>query len=248
MTVNTTKTKMIAFRITSRTAPDKPLKIKFHSCNSKTDTCQCKTIEQVSCVKYLGILIDEKISWRCQIEALTNRVKKLSHIFKKLQPIADLELMRIVYLSLCQTIINYCIGVWGAANKTCLLKLERAQRSILKIAYKKPWRYSTDALYTDCNHLRVRQLFICSIVLRFHKKAKEEARVSYRSLKWDGPRIHTSFAYRSYTFLGPFLYNKFYKSDKNVINTTYSCCKSAIYKWLESKDYREIENLMLTGL
>lgn len=245
LTLNVGKTKSVCFSISARSAPDKELQVKLHTCGSVTgERCLCSPIEQVPCIKYLGILIDGHLTWKCQIDALVKRTRKLSHIFKKLRSIAKPELIRIVYLSLCQSVLSYCVSVWGAANKTLLLRLERAQRAILKIAYKKTWRYSTDALYSECSVLRIRQLFIVSILLRFHRHARELVIQSSRTLKWYRPRVHSCFARRSFAFLGPYLYSKFYSYNKTILTLSYSSLKHVIFKWLHPKNYNETEHLL----
>ena len=151
-----------------------------------------------------------------------------------------------VYISLCQSVLNYCIVVWGVAHKTHLLKLERAQRAILKIAYSKPRRYPTDDLYSECRFLRVRQLYISATIVLFHRQAKFHARTSYRSLKWDCPKIRTSFARRSSHYMGPYLYTKIYKINNNILNMIRSRCRFTVHEWLLSRSYDKTETLFET--
>jgi hypothetical protein len=51
------------------------------------------------------------------------------------------------------------------------MEIERAQRAILKVKSKWPFRYSTDQLYNESNVLRVRQLFILRAVTTMHMSA-----------------------------------------------------------------------------
>ncbi|CAH2238904.1 jg13712 [Pararge aegeria aegeria] len=58
------------------------------------------------------------------------------------------------YLGIAVSGIDCTLGVvWGGSNKTSLLRLERAQRAILKVITKKPYRYPTIDLYKDCKVL-----------------------------------------------------------------------------------------------
>lgn len=242
---NISKTKLIPFSITNSSAPPENLELKLHCCPNKDPLqCQCEQLEQVRTIKYLGIVIDQNFSWLAQVEALSKRLKKLMHIFKKLSTVADLDLIKMIYLSLCQSVLNYCIAVWGATCKSHLLKLERVQRAILKIAYRLPRRYPTDKLYTECQVLSVRQLYISSAILLFHRQAKQLAITSYRTLKWDRPKTKTAFARRSNDYMGPYLYTKIYKTNKNVLNMTRSGCRLIVHKWLQNKKYEETEALL----
>ncbi|KAJ8737493.1 hypothetical protein PYW08_000088 [Mythimna loreyi] len=157
LTLNASKTKYIPFKISKRIEPENPLRVKLHSCNYlDSNSCQCVEIEKVDCIKYLGVLIDNQLSWSKQIGAVTTRVRKLMFVFKNLRNIADHNTIRCVYFALCQSILSYCIVAWGVATKSHLIKLERAQRGILKVAFAKPFRYPTDRLYQDCKVLRGR--------------------------------------------------------------------------------------------
>lgn len=249
LTLNTSKTKFLAFRISERTRPDTPIHLRLHYCDSfpsNRSLCACPVIEQVNHIKYLGIIIDHHLSWTYQIDALYNRLRKMLHIFKRLGAVSDPATVRIVYLALCQSILSYGIVCWGTAAKTLLLKLERAQRAILKVAYRKPYRYSTDKLYSDTNHLRVRQLFIMATTLRYHKIARYAAVEPLKSSRrntWNIPLVKTVFAQKSFAFKGPFIYRTL---DRllHIINDSRSTCKRKICHLLGTLGYEETENLL----
>lgn len=84
-------------------------------------------------------MIDQRLSWHAHIELLMNGARKLYWIFKI--HVAHKNVLKI-YTSLAQSIISYCIPVWGGATKTKILELERAQRSLIKVMYFKPYRYA----------------------------------------------------------------------------------------------------------
>lgn len=75
---------------------------------------------------------------------------------KKLRYSADENLLKLIYVALCQSIITYGISVWGSAAKTTMLAAERAQRSVLKVMLLKPFRYPTHSLYAEAKVLTVR--------------------------------------------------------------------------------------------
>ncbi|KAF9415636.1 hypothetical protein HW555_006781 [Spodoptera exigua] len=72
----------------------------------------------------------------------------------RLGKIADDTTVKMVYFSLCQSVVQYCIPSWGISGKTYLLNVERAQRALIKVAYRRPFRYPTDQLYSDVSVLR----------------------------------------------------------------------------------------------
>ena len=62
--------------------------------------CSQETVSQVDSVKYLGIFIDSKLTWTSQLENLGKKVAGGVGALFKLQPVADVHLLRIVYFSL----------------------------------------------------------------------------------------------------------------------------------------------------
>lgn len=165
------------------------------------------------------------------------------HIFKRLGAIADPKTLRTVYLSLCQSLLTYCITCWGSVVKSRLRKVEIAQRAILKVAYKKPFRYPTKKLYQETNFLTVRQLYILATALRFHRTALTSAsrtKKSSRRNAWPIPKTRTYLAQRSYAFKSPQLYQNLNKI-LNLLDNTRFVCKKKIVSWLCTHNYDETE-------
>uniref|UniRef100_A0A2H1VLX7 SFRICE_006735 n=1 Tax=Spodoptera frugiperda TaxID=7108 RepID=A0A2H1VLX7_SPOFR len=72
----------------------------------------------------------------------------------------------------------YAVTSWGGAAKSHLLKLERAQRAILKVSLFLPFRHPSYDLYQRFDVLTVRQLFILYTVLKMHSQVSFNAAVS----------------------------------------------------------------------
>lgn len=244
LTLNTSKTNYMCFSINNRTQPLHS-NIKIHNCNNLQDNCLCPSIEKVTSTKYLGVIIDHKLSWHNHIEVATNRVRKLIWIFKKLRNVATCKLLNQVYFGLAQSILAYCIPVWGGATKGKLLELERSQRSLLKIMYNKPYRYPTKQLYLECKLLSVRKLYILNLLLERHKtvtidssfKNKRRQKAISESI------VKSNFATRQYNRQSELVYNKVNKT-LNIFRLNLYNLKNKVTNWLNSLDYKEVENLL----
>lgn len=146
LTLNITKSTFVQFYF-SKIKPVS-IDIQFHKCDSTTSTnCPCVNMHRSSQVKYLGVILDERLSWYEHIELTTTRVRKLIWVFKKLRHLAKFELLRTVYYALVQSVLGYCVVAWGGACKKYLIRLERAQRSLLKVMTFRPFRFPTKELY-----------------------------------------------------------------------------------------------------
>lgn len=247
LTLNTSKTKLITFSLTSKSQPKTPILIKAHSCQTFSQIslpCQCPPITPVDNIRYLGITIDKFLNYKTHVNLLTGRVRKLIYVFKNLRHVANSTIIRSVYHALCQSIVTYCITCWGGALKTTLKPLEIAHRAILKVASFKPISYPTTTLYKNWNVLNVRQHFILQTVILQHRQTPFTTILKRRK---DSictiPRPSFSFTKRFFYYLGPYLYNRL-NACLLIYGLTYLKCKSTVRSFLLSKSYDETEALL----
>lgn len=248
LTLNMTKTNYICFTINNTTQPNNNFTIKIHTCVD-LDMCSCEAIEKVASTKYLGIVVDQRLSWHQHIELVTARVRNLIWIFKKLRHVLDKSLIGSIYVALAQSVMSYCLPVWGGANKTNFLYLEKAQRSLLKVIYFKPYKFSTEILYLQTNVLTVRKLFVLHTILSVHKTLHLNPALLGRRRHYqvaDVTRVRTTYAQRQFVGLSTYLYNLINKTT-NIYSKTSRECKKTLGDWLKIKTYDEIEALIKMG-
>lgn len=171
-------------------------------------------------------------------------MRRLIHIFKSLRDCISLEQLKPVYVALCQSIIQYCIPAWGGAGKTLLLTLERAQRAVLKTMIKKPYRYPTGKLYSDCKMLTVRQLFVLKSTLRRHRSVPcpDPGRRSKMPV-CPSKFCRTSFARKQFVALSIKIYNELNKK-LNIGKLNRHDLKNTLTDWLLTMNYTKTEELL----
>lgn len=249
LTLNTAKTKLITFGSSRGSIPDNHFKIKAHTCNSLISDiqyCQCAELERVSSIKYLGVLLDQTFTWIPHLTMTAERIRKLIFVFKTLRHVADSKLLKTIYFAMVQSVLSYCVRAWGGASKSHFLKVERAQRALLKVMYFKPFRFPTENLYELSDVLSVRKIFILDSVMTQHKKIDYDERLSQlRKNKNVCPeiRFRTSFSDKFQCFLGPYLYNKINKILK-IYSLNKHKCKIKLLVWLKTLSYNNTENLL----
>lgn len=255
LTLNTAKSNYVCFSINNNTQPETNFEIKIHTCNNERQNCHCPTIQKVAHTKYLGVLVDQRLSWYPHLEYVILRLRKLTWIFKTLRhvvPRADIEpgnmnrgLLRDIYVALVQSILIYCVPVWGGASKTRFLEIERAQRSLLKVMFFKKKRFPTETLYQISRLLSVRKLYILQTTLKKHKTITYDPikATKRRQVIIDVPKSNTVFATRQYVARSSYLYktiNKFL----NIYGKPYFESKRLLQQWLETKYFEETEALL----
>lgn len=249
LTLNTDKSKFVRFNISKTSVSElSTCSLKIHNCLQPGPSCSCKSLSRVESIKYLGVLLDERLDWRIQIEALAARVRKLIYLFKQLRNSADRSTLRIVYFGLCQSIISYCISVWGVAGRTAFLRLERAQRAILKVATCKGRMYSTVKLYAECEVLTVRQLSILRILMRKHASLPYNSTVSPKrrgGTVCPPMSCRTSWARRQFPALGCRLYNRVNRVMSNsLVSLSRHSFRKEVTAYLRGLNYSKTEDLL----
>jgi len=72
-------------------------------------------IQQTDSIKYLGVIIDNKLSWKRQVSSLCRKLSQACGIVCKITHFADIKILRLIYYSLFHLHLQYCIIDWGRA-------------------------------------------------------------------------------------------------------------------------------------
>lgn len=249
LTLNTSKTNYICFAPYNSGQPGKNFKVRIHECTShnRTSGCSCPLLLKLYHTRYLGVVVDQRLSWHPQIESVLKRIRKLVWLFKSLRHIASEKLLKSLYLSLAQSVIVYCIPVWGGATKSKMLDIERAQRWLLKVMKFKPRRFPTAELYNISEVLSVRKLYIQSVIIQGHKSYKYKQNPTCAKRRQPKlipiPTVRTKFADRQFTKRASVLYNLVHE-QLNIHALTLYECKKIVTDWLMDKSYEETENIL----
>jgi hypothetical protein len=152
LSINVTKTFYILFRL--------PMKILT---NTKLLINNCE-IERVTHIKFLGIQIDDKLSWKEHIKHLESKISALIGILAKIRYKINKEVSNLIYDTLIFPHLDYCNIIWSSGYKTTINKLESLQARALRICNR--LNYKTDRIKTfaSSNRLSLTQLNIFNIV------------------------------------------------------------------------------------
>ena len=110
-------------------------------------------------VKFLGICIDEHLTWKKHIQQVNCKISKAMFAIKQVTNLLPGSLLRKLYFALVHPHLNYGILSWGNAGqllrKTITLQ-KRAIRSINKATYNS----HTDPLFRSSQILKVPDLYL----------------------------------------------------------------------------------------
>lgn len=123
--------------------------------NSKLDLYLCgKKLKQCSEVKFLGVMIDEKLSWDAHISHLESKLNSCIVIIKRIKRfIPKSEYMRI-YNALFLPHLTYCISCWGGVPKYKLNKIFSIQKRCVRLLFGKEFSFDHPEYYETCARTR----------------------------------------------------------------------------------------------
>ena len=92
-------------------------------------------IKEVTSTKFLGVIIDNKLSWLPHIDMLYKKLKSATGILNKIMKNIPKENYKSLYHALFESHMNYCLTIYGAANKNHTDKLFRVQKHCMRILF-----------------------------------------------------------------------------------------------------------------
>jgi len=84
-------------------------------------------------LKYLGVLLDNKLSWKPRIQKVKTQLSRACGILSKLKHYTTLPVLKVVYNSLIHPYLNYSILNWGRASNATIQLLIKLQNKAIKI-------------------------------------------------------------------------------------------------------------------
>ena len=98
-----------------------------------------KQLEFREFVKYLGVLIDYKLSWNNHIDTILLKISRTVGLLLKLRHFVPFSTLISIYHSLIAPCLRYGLIAWGQASKSQLNKLLVLQKRALRfIHFAKP--------------------------------------------------------------------------------------------------------------
>ena len=109
----------------------------------------------MTCVKYLGLFLDESLNWNNHVNEVCNGIKRFFPTFYNIRSYVSLNHARTIYYAMIYSKIKYAIPVYGLTSLENINKIQVLQNKLLKVLTRKNYRYSTNQLHNDLDNLKV---------------------------------------------------------------------------------------------
>ena len=106
-------------------------------------------IRRVRCVKYLGIIVDDTLTWEEHIEHISVKIRRGIGILKVTGKFLKRESLILIYRTHIVPYLRYCSTVWGQCNET--------QKDKLQALQNKAARTIGTVKFHDADHTRLLQ-------------------------------------------------------------------------------------------
>ena len=226
-------------------------------------------IERVNEAKFLGVILNEKLSWTAHISALKSKMSRYVGIMYRIKPFLPLKVRVQIYHSFVQSHLNYCSLVWGFTTRTNIECLFRQQKKGIRAIMPGPVNYfykdgnlptSTKSFFNDHSILTIHGIIASNSLIFMNKifhypnllpkfvadtisknvPSRNQSIISESNYEWFNNHNTTSFR-TSISFKGPLLF------VEASINETFDIVSCQSIRAFKSQCKRTILKLQMEG-
>ena len=209
-----------------------------------------QVIERVRQYTYLGLILDERLSWSAQCQMVTKRVTSAVGALFKYRSFLNIYDMYFVFI---HSHLFYMVIIWGNASNVYLRQVQVMQNRALKFVFGLHRLSSTIDVFSEYakNVLSVKGLHEFCILKYVRQSLNDEILHTFsfqqltdsRHMNYDlrdrhfrlaRPMVRTLFGVRMMTYAGPTLFNKL--SNEVRANTSTRSFALTIKKHLSTRE------------
>ena len=180
-------------------------------------------LKRVHYSKFLGIIIDEDLTWKPHINNVCTIVSRNIGIINKLKLCFPKTTLLTLYYALIYPYLNYGILAWGNACKTLLDRILLLQKKALRIISNTDFRAHTDVLFSSNKLLKIHDIYSLQLGAFMFSLNNDELPLIFNSMfiknkqyhsyptrlsgSFHLPKTRTLFANHIFTFTGPKFWN-----------------------------------------
>ena len=109
-------------------------------------------------MKFLGVWIDENLTWPDHIHTVENKVAKSIGLLYQGKHYHDDKCLKQIYFAYIHAYLNYATIAWASTHKTKLKKVQSKQKYALRIMFNHSNTTPSGSLFHSLNVLNVYQI------------------------------------------------------------------------------------------
>ena len=126
-------------------------------------------IQRKQSIKFLGVLLDQHLTWKEPIKLTDNKIAKNIGILHKARRSLDKKALLCLYYSYIHSYLNCANTAWRSTNITYLKKLKSQQKHAIRIIFHENKFSHTREHFKESNKWNIYQLNIFNNLLFLHR-------------------------------------------------------------------------------
>ena len=149
------------------------------------------SLEQKCYIKYLGVLIDQNLSWKNHVDSVIVKISKTIGMIAKLRYFVPSTVLVNIYNSLILPYITYGLLAWDNASNAYLNKILVLQKRVLLLIYFTDRREHAIPLFIKAKVLPVTFLYYVAVSKLMFDVHNQSAPINILKLFTKTSHIHT---------------------------------------------------------
>ena len=117
-------------------------------------------LDIVHCVKFLGVLIDDKLKFGKHIQYICGKISKSIGVLYRVRSLIPASLLKNLYFSIIQPYFLYCLPIFWASYDIHLRPLKMLQKRAIRLISNAGYLDNTDPLFYANNILKLDHLYM----------------------------------------------------------------------------------------
>ena len=118
-----------------------------------------KHIKRVKFVKFLGLLLDEHLSWKYHLSELSKKLARTCGMFFKIRNLLPLDVLVCLYNALFLPFLQYGLIVWGQTYASCIDPIFKLQKKAVRAISFQPRMSPSLPIFNDFKLLKLSEIF-----------------------------------------------------------------------------------------
>ncbi len=160
--------------------------VVFHSVqNSLSESLTIKIgnqhIRQAKYVKFLGLLLDEHLSWKYHLCELSKKLSRTCGVFFKIRHLLPASILVSLYNSLFSSFLRYGIVVWGLTYEVHTKPIYLLQKKVLRAIAFKSFTSPSTPIFSDFKILKLYDLFYLKLLIFVYESVNKISPVCFHN-------------------------------------------------------------------
>lgn len=208
-----------------------------------------QSVAQASYIKFLGVIVDQKMTWQQHTENLSKKLSTSCFIIRYLRNTVSIGVLKLAYFGLVQSNLSYGLIFWGKSSHTN--KIFIMQKRIIRCMVGVSQVISCKPIFISLSILTLPSLYIYLII----RQIREEQNLirtntihSYNTRnnnEFRKPFSRLGVGQNSHIYQGIDCYNKFMKLFGHIENiNNFNKFTNLVYKYLVDNAFYSVDEYL----